>query len=160
MNERWWAWELEKSGTAFKDNLKLLWQSRDYHQTLACLGSQRTYWPWRDLLLKQYKGTTSSSNSKGKVRLQISSSFVRNLASAGLVLLTLCLSSLRCGLRTVINLQRPGEHAECGNPLEPESGFSYRPEAFMEAGSEWLHTVMPDRHKWKESIHMLRWRTP
>ncbi|XP_018589528.1 protein tyrosine phosphatase domain-containing protein 1 isoform X1 [Scleropages formosus] len=38
-----------------------------------------------------------------------------------------------CGLRTVINLQRPGEHASCGNPLEPESGFTYRPEIFMEA---------------------------
>ncbi|XP_072553235.1 protein tyrosine phosphatase domain-containing protein 1 [Salminus brasiliensis] len=40
----------------------------------------------------------------------------------------------RCGLRTVINLQRPWEHANCGNPLEPESGFTYRPETFMEAG--------------------------
>uniref|UniRef100_A0A673X268 Protein tyrosine phosphatase domain-containing protein 1 n=1 Tax=Salmo trutta TaxID=8032 RepID=A0A673X268_SALTR len=39
----------------------------------------------------------------------------------------------RCGLKTVINLQRPGEHASCGpNTLEPESGFSYRPEVFME----------------------------
>ncbi|XP_036387086.1 protein tyrosine phosphatase domain-containing protein 1 [Megalops cyprinoides] len=40
----------------------------------------------------------------------------------------------RCGLRTVINLQRPGEHASCGYPLEQESGFTYRPETFMEAG--------------------------
>ncbi|XP_072239095.1 protein tyrosine phosphatase domain-containing protein 1 isoform X2 [Leuresthes tenuis] len=40
----------------------------------------------------------------------------------------------RCGLKTVINLQRPGEHASCGNPLEQESGFTYRPEIFMEAG--------------------------
>ncbi|XP_062320215.1 protein tyrosine phosphatase domain-containing protein 1 isoform X2 [Osmerus eperlanus] len=40
----------------------------------------------------------------------------------------------RCGLRTVINLQRPGEHASCGNPVEQESGFTYRPETFMEAG--------------------------
>ncbi|XP_029947900.1 protein tyrosine phosphatase domain-containing protein 1 [Salarias fasciatus] len=39
-----------------------------------------------------------------------------------------------CGLKTVINLQRPGEHASCGYPLEPESGFTYRPETFMEAG--------------------------
>ncbi|KAL6119172.1 ptpdc1 [Pungitius sinensis] len=38
----------------------------------------------------------------------------------------------RCGIKTVINLQIPGEHANCGNPLEPESGFSYRPEVFME----------------------------
>lgn len=41
---------------------------------------------------------------------------------------------LGCGLKTVINLQRPGEHASCGYPLEPESGFTYRPEVFMEAG--------------------------
>ncbi|XP_072308129.1 protein tyrosine phosphatase domain-containing protein 1 isoform X2 [Eucyclogobius newberryi] len=40
----------------------------------------------------------------------------------------------RCGLKTVINLQRPGEHSSCGNPLEQESGFTYRPEIFMEAG--------------------------
>uniref|UniRef100_A0A8C6T6D3 Protein tyrosine phosphatase domain-containing protein 1 n=1 Tax=Neogobius melanostomus TaxID=47308 RepID=A0A8C6T6D3_9GOBI len=39
-----------------------------------------------------------------------------------------------CGLKTVINLQRPGEHASCGNPLEQESGFTYKPEIFMEAG--------------------------
>ncbi|XP_074520089.1 protein tyrosine phosphatase domain-containing protein 1 isoform X2 [Halichoeres trimaculatus] len=38
------------------------------------------------------------------------------------------------GLKTVINLQRPGEHASCGNSLEQESGFTYRPETFMEAG--------------------------
>ncbi|TNN50022.1 Protein tyrosine phosphatase domain-containing protein 1 [Liparis tanakae] len=38
----------------------------------------------------------------------------------------------RCGIKTVVNLQIPGEHASCGNPLEPESGFSYRPEVFME----------------------------
>ncbi|XP_040050251.1 protein tyrosine phosphatase domain-containing protein 1 isoform X3 [Gasterosteus aculeatus] len=38
----------------------------------------------------------------------------------------------RYGIKTVINLQIPGEHANCGNPLEPESGFSYRPEVFME----------------------------
>uniref|UniRef100_UPI0037E9A9BE protein tyrosine phosphatase domain-containing protein 1 n=1 Tax=Semicossyphus pulcher TaxID=241346 RepID=UPI0037E9A9BE len=38
----------------------------------------------------------------------------------------------RNGIKTVINLQIPGEHASCGNPLEPESGFAYRPEVFME----------------------------
>ncbi|XP_068109720.1 protein tyrosine phosphatase domain-containing protein 1 isoform X2 [Hyperolius riggenbachi] len=38
-----------------------------------------------------------------------------------------------CGIKTVINLQRPGEHASCGNPLEQESGFTYLPEAFMKA---------------------------
>ncbi|XP_072222625.1 protein tyrosine phosphatase domain-containing protein 1 [Leuresthes tenuis] len=38
----------------------------------------------------------------------------------------------RNGIKTVINLQIPGEHASCGKPLEPESGFSYHPEVFME----------------------------
>lgn len=38
----------------------------------------------------------------------------------------------RYGIKTVINLQIPGEHASCGNPLEPQSGFSYCPEVFME----------------------------
>ncbi|CAL9703503.1 unnamed protein product [Knipowitschia caucasica] len=38
----------------------------------------------------------------------------------------------RNDIRTIINLQIPGEHAHCGNPLEPNSGFSYRPEVFME----------------------------
>ncbi|GCC21849.1 hypothetical protein chiPu_0000233 [Chiloscyllium punctatum] len=41
----------------------------------------------------------------------------------------------RHGIKTVINLQRPGEHARCGNPLEPASGFTYLPEVFMEAGN-------------------------
>lgn len=40
------------------------------------------------------------------------------------------------GIKSIINLQRPGEHASCGNPLEQESGFTYLPEAFMEAGSK------------------------
>ncbi|XP_077886752.1 protein tyrosine phosphatase domain-containing protein 1 isoform X5 [Ictidomys tridecemlineatus] len=38
------------------------------------------------------------------------------------------------GIKTIINLQRPGEHASCGNSLEQESGFTYLPETFMEAG--------------------------
>ncbi|XP_024914940.1 protein tyrosine phosphatase domain-containing protein 1, partial [Cynoglossus semilaevis] len=38
----------------------------------------------------------------------------------------------RNGIKTVINLQIPGEHADCGSGLEPESGFSYCPEVFME----------------------------
>eukprot|EP00066_Takifugu_rubripes_P011608 XP_011600874.1 PREDICTED: protein tyrosine phosphatase domain-containing protein 1 [Takifugu rubripes] len=38
----------------------------------------------------------------------------------------------RNSIKTVINLQIPGEHADCGNPLEPNSGFSYNPEIFME----------------------------
>lgn len=41
----------------------------------------------------------------------------------------------RNSIKTVINLQIPGEHADCGNPLEPKSGFSYNPEIFMENNS-------------------------
>ncbi|CAB1424764.1 unnamed protein product [Pleuronectes platessa] len=33
----------------------------------------------------------------------------------------------RHSIKTVINLQIPGEHASCGNPLEPESGFLIPP---------------------------------
>ncbi|KAK1158611.1 protein tyrosine phosphatase domain-containing protein 1-like isoform X1 [Acipenser oxyrinchus oxyrinchus] len=40
----------------------------------------------------------------------------------------------RYDVKTIINLQRPGEHASCGNSLEQESGFTYRPEIFMDAG--------------------------
>ncbi|XP_062872068.1 protein tyrosine phosphatase domain-containing protein 1 [Trichomycterus rosablanca] len=40
----------------------------------------------------------------------------------------------RCGVRSLMNLQQRGEHADCGNALVPESGFTYRPESFMEAG--------------------------
>uniref|UniRef100_A0A8C5D4E1 Protein tyrosine phosphatase domain-containing protein 1 n=1 Tax=Gouania willdenowi TaxID=441366 RepID=A0A8C5D4E1_GOUWI len=36
------------------------------------------------------------------------------------------------GIKTLINLQTAGEHATCGKPLEPNSGFSYCPEVFME----------------------------
>ncbi|XP_078090753.1 protein tyrosine phosphatase domain-containing protein 1 [Mustelus asterias] len=35
-------------------------------------------------------------------------------------------------IKSVINLQVPGEHNHCGDPLELKSGFSYLPEIFME----------------------------
>ncbi|GFG37415.1 hypothetical protein Cfor_05161, partial [Coptotermes formosanus] len=35
------------------------------------------------------------------------------------------------GIKSIINLQKPGEHASCGNPLEC-SGFTYDPNIFME----------------------------
>ncbi|XP_046353259.2 protein tyrosine phosphatase domain-containing protein 1-like [Haliotis rufescens] len=37
------------------------------------------------------------------------------------------------GIKTVINLQMPGEHASCGEGLE-KSGFSYDPQQLMEKG--------------------------
>ncbi|XP_033095754.1 protein tyrosine phosphatase domain-containing protein 1-like [Anneissia japonica] len=36
----------------------------------------------------------------------------------------------KAGIKSIVNLQTAGEHASCGNPLEP-SGFSYEPDAFM-----------------------------
>ncbi|KDR18115.1 protein tyrosine phosphatase domain-containing protein 1-like [Zootermopsis nevadensis] len=35
------------------------------------------------------------------------------------------------GIKSIINLQTPGEHASCGNALE-SSGFTYDPDVFME----------------------------
>ena len=45
------------------------------------------------------------------------------------------LLSFRAGIKSLINLQHPGEHASCGFGLEPESGFSYIPEHFMQEDS-------------------------
>ncbi|XP_071513800.1 uncharacterized protein [Panulirus ornatus] len=39
----------------------------------------------------------------------------------------------RNDIKTVINLQQPGEHASCGGPIT-DSGFSYDPSIFMENG--------------------------
>ena len=38
----------------------------------------------------------------------------------------------RNGIRSIINLQTPGEHASCGPKLHPESGFTYDPKDFMD----------------------------
>ncbi|KAJ8411195.1 hypothetical protein AAFF_G00172010 [Aldrovandia affinis] len=35
-------------------------------------------------------------------------------------------------IKSIMNLQLPGEHAHCGDPLEPDSGFTYSPQVFME----------------------------
>lgn len=35
-------------------------------------------------------------------------------------------------IRSIINLQTPGEHSSCGPPLEKESLFTYKPQIFME----------------------------
>lgn len=37
------------------------------------------------------------------------------------------------GIRSIINLQTPGEHASCGPKLHAESGFTYDPKDFMDA---------------------------
>ncbi len=39
----------------------------------------------------------------------------------------------RLGIKSIINVQIPGEHASCGPRLEP-SGFTYDPKDLMDAG--------------------------
>ncbi|XP_051483444.1 protein tyrosine phosphatase domain-containing protein 1 isoform X2 [Apus apus] len=68
----------------------------------------------------------------------------------------------RSGIKTIINLQRPGEHASCGNPLEQESGFTYLPEAFMEAGSVLIacYLVFATRMSADQAILYVRAKRP
>lgn len=40
----------------------------------------------------------------------------------------------RCGIKTIINLQKPGEHPYCGHGLVEGAGFSYDPQLFMDNG--------------------------
>lgn len=42
----------------------------------------------------------------------------------------------RLNVRSIINMQLPGEHAHCGPPLVPGSGFTYSPQIFMDNDSE------------------------
>ncbi|XP_010834269.1 PREDICTED: protein tyrosine phosphatase domain-containing protein 1 isoform X2 [Bison bison bison] len=66
------------------------------------------------------------------------------------------------GIKSIINLQRPGEHASCGNPLEQESGFTYLPEAFMEAGSVLIacYLVFATRMTADQAIIFVRAKRP
>ncbi|XP_022818608.1 protein tyrosine phosphatase domain-containing protein 1-like [Spodoptera litura] len=47
------------------------------------------------------------------------------------------------GIRTVINLQTPGEHASCGPPLT-KSGFTYDPTIFMANDIYYYNFAWPD----------------
>ncbi|XP_067915761.1 protein tyrosine phosphatase domain-containing protein 1 [Heterodontus francisci] len=47
-------------------------------------------------------------------------------------------------IKSVINLQVPGEHGYCGDPLELKSGFSYLPEIFMENDIYFFNFGMAD----------------
>ena len=40
-------------------------------------------------------------------------------------------------IKTIINLQTPGEHASCGGPIL-QSGFTYDPNIFMKNNSKLL----------------------
>ncbi|XP_068169798.1 protein tyrosine phosphatase domain-containing protein 1 isoform X2 [Antennarius striatus] len=50
----------------------------------------------------------------------------------------------RLNIRSIINMQLPGEHAHCGPPLDPESGFTYSPQIFMENDIYFYNFGMPD----------------
>lgn len=50
----------------------------------------------------------------------------------------------RLNIRSVINMQLPGEHAYCGPPLDPESGFTYSPQIFMDNDIYFYNFGMPD----------------
>lgn len=48
---------------------------------------------------------------------------------------TFCFMYSRKGIKTVINLQQPGEHSACGQGND-SSGFSYNPQRLMEKQCE------------------------
>ncbi|KAF7647051.1 hypothetical protein LDENG_00178070, partial [Lucifuga dentata] len=50
----------------------------------------------------------------------------------------------RLNIRSIINMQLPGEHAHCGPPLEPDSGFTYSPQIFMDNDIYFYNFGMPD----------------
>ncbi|KAL7402092.1 hypothetical protein ABVT39_009420 [Epinephelus coioides] len=50
----------------------------------------------------------------------------------------------RLNIRSIINMQIPGEHAHCGPPLDPESGFTYSPQVFMDNDIYFYNFGMPD----------------
>ncbi|CAJ1056883.1 protein tyrosine phosphatase domain-containing protein 1 [Xyrichtys novacula] len=50
----------------------------------------------------------------------------------------------RLNIRSIINMQLPGEHAHCGPPLDPQSGFTYTPQIFMDNDIYFYNFGMPD----------------
>ncbi|XP_070687562.1 protein tyrosine phosphatase domain-containing protein 1 [Pempheris klunzingeri] len=50
----------------------------------------------------------------------------------------------KLNIRSIINMQVPGEHAHCGQPLDPESGFTYSPQIFMDNDIYFYNFGMPD----------------
>ncbi|XP_070764247.1 protein tyrosine phosphatase domain-containing protein 1 [Enoplosus armatus] len=50
----------------------------------------------------------------------------------------------RLNIRSIINMQVHGEHAHCGPPLDPESGFTYSPQIFMDNDIYFYNFGMPD----------------
>ncbi|UYV76444.1 PTPDC1 [Cordylochernes scorpioides] len=57
------------------------------------------------------------------------------------------------GIRSIINLQTPGEHACCGPaPLHEDSGFSYLPQVFMDAGVYFYNFLWKDYGSVSEAL--------
>ncbi|KAM8972160.1 protein tyrosine phosphatase domain-containing protein 1-like [Pelodytes ibericus] len=50
----------------------------------------------------------------------------------------------RYGIRSLVNAQLPWEHPYCGDSLDPQSGFSYRPQDFMDSGISFYNFSLPD----------------
>ncbi|XP_075440095.1 protein tyrosine phosphatase domain-containing protein 1-like isoform X2 [Ascaphus truei] len=50
----------------------------------------------------------------------------------------------RFGIRSLVSAQLPWEHAHCGDPLDPQSGFSYKPQDFMDSGISFYNFGLPD----------------
>jgi len=55
----------------------------------------------------------------------------------------------QAGIRAIFNTEEPGEHPTCGEPLCPESGFTYRPSDFEASGiavhcAGWVDLYTPD----------------
>ncbi|XP_060891257.1 protein tyrosine phosphatase domain-containing protein 1 isoform X1 [Labrus mixtus] len=50
----------------------------------------------------------------------------------------------RLNIKSIINMQLPGEHAHCGPPLDLQSGFTYSPQTFMENDIYFYNFGMPD----------------
>ncbi|XP_043120829.1 protein tyrosine phosphatase domain-containing protein 1 [Puntigrus tetrazona] len=47
-------------------------------------------------------------------------------------------------IKSIINMQLPGEHAHCGPPLDPGSGFTYSPQVFMDSQIYFYNFGMSD----------------
>ncbi|XP_055365747.1 protein tyrosine phosphatase domain-containing protein 1 [Betta splendens] len=50
----------------------------------------------------------------------------------------------RLQIKSIINMQLPGEHAHCGPPIDPESGFTYTPQIFMDNDIYFYNFGTPD----------------
>lgn len=119
-------------------------------------GSRMTLLPWRGRRTIWSRSTASSSSFRGYLcspPLQRSGVSCPAVAAA-------VISSFVCRLniRSVINMQLPGEHAHCGPSLDPESGFTYSPQVFMDNESEiCLFTDVLQRYSENQSALTYAW---